>query len=332
MRRIALSGHLPEAGASLKCYMRLTGVTPRSHLCDLTVTDGNGKELMRMDGWEELTERVPNEYRDVVMQPATGFLTAPIGADLLGRPLTDVASAFITDIPYPIFERNEELWLRTMSHVILDASERREFAAMTGSASRRTEWLFGRAAAKEAVRRFLKDFYQARWSDADVRIWSDDSGKPHAVGAWNDLLPVKLDIAISHTAQFVVALCAANARVGVDVESVARDLSEEFAAGVFTPEELELAAQAANASQATIKFWCAKEAVSKALGTGIRYSPKEMTVTSFLADTGLLKIRLDGAWVEAFKAFKGRDIDVTVRTVRDHALASCFIPTSLFEE
>ena len=332
VRRIALSGHLPEAGASLKCYMRLTGVTPKSHLCDLTVTDGNGKELMRMDGWEELTERVPNEYRDVVMQPATGFLTAPIGADLLGRPLTDVASAFITDIPYPIFERNEELWLRTMSHVILDASERREFAAMTGSASRRTEWLFGRAAAKEAVRRFLKDFYQARWSDADVRIWSDDSGKPHAVGAWNDLLPVKLDIAISHTAQFVVALCAANARVGVDVESVARDLSEEFAAGVFTPEELELAAQAANASQATIKFWCAKEAVSKALGTGIRYSPKEMTVTSFLADTGLLKIRLDGAWVEAFKAFKGRDIDVTVRTVRDHALASCFIPTSLFEE
>ena len=34
----------------------------------------------------------------------------------------------------------------------------------------------------------------------------------------------------------------------------------------------------------------------------------------------------------SYASFKGRDIDVTVRTVRDHALASCFIPTSLFEE
>ena len=332
LRRLAFSGVRPEEGTRLKCYMRLTGVTPKSHLCDISVTDGNGKELMALSGWEELTERVPNEYRSLILQPATSFLTESLDAGLLGEPSTDIASAFITDVPYPIFERNEELWLKTMSHVILDASERREFAEMSGSASRRTEWLFGRVAAKESVRRFLKDFYQARWSDADIRIWADDSGKPHALGAWNDFLTTKLDIAIAHTAQFVVALAAANARVGVDVESVSRDLSEEFAAGVFTPEEQELAAQAANASQAVIKFWCAKEAVSKALGTGIRYSPKEMVVTGFQADTGILTIRLEGAWVEAFKGFKGRDINVTVRTVRDHALASCFIPASLFDE
>ena len=332
LRRLAFSGVLPEEGTRLKCYMRLTGVTPKSQLCDISVTDGNGKELMQLAGWEELTERVPNEYRSLILQPALSFLTQPLESDLLGEPSTDIASAFVTDVPYPLFERNEELWLKTLSHVILDASERREFAEMAGSASRRTEWLFGRVAAKEAVRRFLKDFYQARWSSADIRIWADDSGKPHALGAWNDYLTTKLDIAISHTAQFVVAIAAANAKVGVDVESVMRDLSEEFTAGVFTPEELELAAQAANASQAIIKFWCAKEAVSKALGTGIRYSPKEMTVTGFQADTGTLTIRLEGAWVEAFKNFRGRDITVTVRTVRDHALASCFIPASLFDE
>ena len=125
---------------------------------------------------------------------------------------------------------------------------------------------------------------------------------------------------------------AANARVGVDAESVARDLSDEFTAGVFTPEELELAAQAANASQAIIKFWCAKEAVSKALGTGIRYAPKEMVVTGYLADTGTITVRLEGAWADAFKKFRGRDISVTVKTIRDHALASCFIPATMFDE
>ena len=332
MRRVALCGSVPEEGSRLKCYMRLTGVTPKSMLCDISVTDGNGNVLMSVSGWEELTERIPSEYRELILQPATSFLTDALGKGFLGEPSTEFASAFVTDVPYPLFERNEELWLKTLSRVILDASERREFAEMTGSASRRTEWLFGRVAAKEAVRRYLKVFYQARWSDADIRIWADDSGKPHALGAWNDFLPSKLDIAIAHTAQFVVAIVAANARVGVDVESVTRDLSEEFAAGVFTPEEQELAAQAANASQAVIKFWCAKEAVSKALGTGIRYSPKEMVVTGFQADTGVLTVRLEGAWVEAFKNFRGRDINVTVRTVHEHALASCFIPASLFDE
>ena len=332
MRRLAFGGAIPEEGARLKCYMRLTGVTPKSHICDITVTDGNGKELMAISGWEELTERVPSEYRELVLQPAVSFLTEPLGAELLGEPATDVSSAFVTDVPYATFERNEELWLKTLSHVILDASERRSFAEMSGSASRRTEWLFGRVAAKEAVRRFLKDYYQARWSDADIRIWADDSGKPHALGAWRDFLTTKLDIAIAHTAQFVVAVAAANARVGVDVESVLRDLSEEFTTGVFTPDELELAAQAANASQAIIRFWCAKEAVSKSLGTGIRYSPREMVVVGYLADTGVVKVRLEGAWADAFKNLRGRDISVTVKTVRDHALASCFIPASLFDE
>ena len=136
----------------------------------------------------------------------------------------------------------------------------------------------------------------------------------------------------AYTPLFVVAVAAANARVGVDVESIDRDLSEEFASGVFMPEELELAAQAANASQAVIKFWCAKEALSKALGTGIRYSPREMTVTDYLSDAGVLTLRLSGAWSDAFKNFRGRGIRVTVKTVRNHALASCFIPSSLFDE
>lgn len=332
LRRLDFGGYIPNEGARLKCYLRLTGMTSRSLACDITVTDGNGKVLMTIYGWEELAERVPVEYCELVRQPATTFLTESLSAETLGDPATDIASAFITDVPYPIFERNEELWLKTLSQVILGAGERKEFRDMTGSVSRRTEWLFGRVAAKEAVRRFLKDFYQARWSDADIQIWADDSGKPHALGAWNDFLTTKLDIAIAHTEQFVVALAAANARVGVDVESSARNLSEEFATGVFTPEELELAAQAISASQTLIKFWCAKEAVSKALGTGIRYSPKEMVIMNYNPDAGHIVVRLEGAWVEAFKNFRGRDIGVTVKSMREHALAFCFLPAALLTD
>ena len=180
--------------------------------------------------------------------------------------------------------------------------------------------------------RARKNFHQARWSYADVQIWPNENGKPQAIGAWGDNLTSRLDVAIAHTSQFVIALAAANAKIGVDVESISRNLSEEFTHGVFSPEELELATKAANASQAIIRFWCAKEAVSKALGTGIRYSPKEMVVTDYLPESGNITMRLTGAWVDVFKNFTGRDIPVSTRVVKDHALAFSFIPASLFNE
>jgi len=128
----------------------------------------------------------------------------------------------------------------------------------------------------------------------------------------------------------VVAVVAANARVGVDVEALGRDLSDEFTNGVFTPEERELAVRAVDAPSATIRFWCAKEALSKALGTGIRYSPKDLVVESFQAETGEMALSLRGQWLENFKMFTGRSIRVSSAVVKGHVLASCFIPESLF--
>ena len=332
MRRLEVLGALPKEGSDLNCYMRLSGVTPQSQLCDITVTGGDGNVLISISGWEEETERIPKDYCQLILQPANAYLTETLSADIMGNPATDVSTAFTTGIPYPLFERHEALWLKIMSHVVLSDSERRTIAQMKGSIARRTEWLVGRLAAKEAVRRFLRDYYHARWSDADIQICPNPDGKPIAIGDWRRFLRTKLDIAIAHTAQFVVAIAAANAKVGVDVESVARDLSEEFASGVFTQDELELAAQSSNSSQALIRFWCAKEAVSKALGTGIRYSPKELIIADYQSDTGRIVARLEGGWVEAFKNFKGRDITVASKLMRDHALAFCFIPASLLDD
>lgn len=331
LRRIELLSPAPKEGAELNCYLRLTGVTPESQLCDITVTSGDGNAVFAISGWEEQTSRVPKEYCQMLLQPANAFLSERLSRDIVGDPHTDIATAFTTDVPYPIFERGEALWLKLMGRLVLSDSERRKLDTMTGSVARRTEWLFGRLVAKEAVRRFLKDFYQARWSDADIQICPDPNGKPVAIGEWRRFLTTRLDIAIAHTAQFVVAIAAANARVGVDVESATRDLSEEFTRGVFTAEELELAAKSTNPAQAFLRFWCAKEAVSKALGTGIRYSPRELVISGYQPETGQIFARLHGAWVDAFKSFKGRDIPVTSRIMLGHALAFCFIPSSMFE-
>jgi phosphopantetheinyl transferase (holo-ACP synthase) len=264
------------------------------------------------------------------LSPAAAYLTQSLAAESVGAPATAIASAWVADVPYPIFERNAELWLKTMSQIVLCEGERRAFREMPGSAQRRTEWLFGRIAAKEAVRRFLHDNYQARWSSADIQIWADDQGKPHALGAWADFMSARIDLAITHTKDFVAAVVASNARVGIDAEYSTRDLSEEFTRGVFTDEEQELAAGSSDGPVALIRFWCAKEAVSKALGVGIRYSPKELTVDEFEPDSGELSVSLGGQWLEAFKAFKGRPVRVKTSLLKNHVLAACFVPETFF--
>ncbi len=332
MHRLDFKEALPQEGARLNCYLRLVDATEKSQLCDITVTSGDGNVVMEIDGWEEITERGAPALCEMILQPATTFVTEKMNDELLGYPVANVASAFITDVPYAQFERNEELWLKIVSHVVLNSLELKEFLEMKGSASRRTEWLYGRIAAKEAVRRYLKDFHQARWSYADVQIWRNESGKPIAIGEWSRYLTAKLDVAIAHTAQFVVAVAVSNKRVGVDVESITRDLSAEFTNGVFMPDEQELAAKALNPSQALIRFWCAKEAVSKALGTGIRFSPREMLISDYQAEEGTILVRLEGAWADAFKRLRGVDIPVTTRILRDHALAFCFISPSWLQD
>ena len=328
-----LSVHAPAftEGARLKCYLRIQDGTKTSQIADIRVSDGNGTLLLALDGYEELTERVPVEYCKMVLSPSEAYLTRPLSEKTVGEPATPIASAWVTGIPYTIFERNSALWLKTMSHIVLCKSERRTFKEMVGTVQRRTEWLFGRIVAKEAVRRFVRENYQARWSSADIYIWADDQGKPHAIGAWSDNLSVKLDLAISHTKDFVVAIVAANARVGVDVEKASRDLSEEFTNGVFSGDELELAAESSDAPSTLIRFWCAKEAVSKALGTGIRYSPRELVVEAFDAADGELSVSLVGQWLDAFKAFKGRPVRVKTVVSKGHVLASCFIPETFFD-
>ena len=330
LRRLTLYRAAIPEGTRLNCYLRLTGVTPKTHVADIVVSSGDGNVVAELRGYEELVERVPVEFGRLLLAPVSAYLTRPLAADILGSPATPIASAMIVDVPYPIFERNEALWLKTVSQIVLHGAERRAFAEMPGAISRRTEWLFGRIAAKEAVRRFLYENYQARWTDADVYIWADGSGKPHALGAWQDRLSVHLDLAIAHTAQFVVAVVAANARVGVDVEQRGRALSEEFTHGVFGPDELELAANAVDAPAALVRFWCAKEAVSKALGTGIRYPPKELVVDGFMPDTGEMTVSLHGQWLEAFQMLRGRSVHVSSAVVRGHILASCFLPEQLF--
>ncbi len=316
---------VPE-GTRLKCSLRLINVTPRTFQVDILVSDMSGHLILRVAGWEEVGGRAEHTLHDFVMNPAKYFITQPLPSSILPDPKAEVVGALYVNNTPDFFISNQELWLNALAAAVLTRNERKDFAQMGGTAPRRLEWLLGRTTAKESVRRCLLQNYNLYESSADIAIWKDDLGKPHPIGDWKSQVSTAIDLTIAHTAGLILGATTTNGHIGLDVESVSRDLTEEFLRGVFTLEEQELATKSGDGPTAVLRFWCAKEAISKALGTGIRFAPTDLRIRTSDPATGLLEMELRGAWAENFPIFRGKRIPVKTTILFDHAIACCLLP------
>ncbi|MGN0890929.1 MAG: 4'-phosphopantetheinyl transferase superfamily protein [Candidatus Spyradenecus sp.] len=315
---------VPE-GTRLRCALRLVNVTPRSFQVDIQVTDTAGHPILAIEAWEEMSGRAGRALRDFVMNPAKFFITQPLPATLLPDPAAEVVGAlYVNDAP-DFFVSNQELWLKALAAAVLTHNERENFAQMGGTAHRRLEWLLGRTAAKESVRRLLLQNFNLYEPAADIAIWKDALGKPHPVGEWQSQVSAPLDLTIAHTAGLVLGASVLHGHIGLDVESVDRDLTEDFLRGVFTLEEQELATKSGDGPTAILRFWCAKEAISKALGTGIRFAPTDLRIRTSEAATGMLQMELLGAWADNFPHLRGKLIPIKTSILFGHAIACCLL-------
>ncbi len=316
---------VPE-GTRLKCSLRLVNVTPRTFQVDILVTDNSGHLILRAAGWEEVSGRAEHSLHDFVMNPSKYFISQPLPTSILPDPEADVVGALYVNKTPDFFISNQELWLNALAFAVLTSNERKDFAQMSGTAPRRLEWLLGRTTAKEAVRRLLVQHYNLYEPSADIAIWKDSLGKPHPIGAWKNQVSTPIDLTIAHTAGLILGATSANGHIGLDVESVSRDLTEDFLRGVFTLEEQELASKSGDGPTAVLRFWCAKEAISKALGTGIRFAPTDLRIRTSDPATGMLEMELRGAWAENFPMFRGKLIPIKTVVLFDHAIACCLLP------
>lgn len=316
---------IPE-GTRLNCALRLVNVTTRTFQVDIRVTDASGHVLLDIKGWEEVSGRATNELHKFVMNPAKSFITQPLPAAILPETDINIVGALYVNDNEDFFISNHELWLSALANAVLTPNERVDYAQMTGTAPRRLEWLLGRTAAKEAVRRLLLQNYHLYEPAADIAIWKDKLGKPHPIGEWESQVSNPIDLSIAHTAGLILGAATAQGRIGLDVESVNRDLTEDFLCGVFTLEEQELASRSGDGPTAVLRFWCAKEAISKALGTGIRFAPTDLRIRTSDPATGLLEMALFGAWADNFPMFRGKLIPIKTCVLYGHAIACCILP------
>lgn len=276
----------PYKGEMFKCYARVTLSDNRLVRADIDIVRPGGRVCMRLIGWQDI--RFFGWTRQFIK-----FCTFSARDIMLSTPWPSP----LTESQYNagfrccrLSESADGIWLQVLAYMILNRKEREEWLRMTGPDKRRKEWLLGRMAAKDAVRLLLNDLYKKDLSPADIEITTDKYGRPVAGG---DLL-----ISITHSggeAAAVACVSGNNSGVGIDMEHVARghDGLEGIA---LIPDEQGLLFNIPPASKGEwlLRFWCAKEAIAKALGRGMMGGPTNLVVKGIETDSGRVTVVLAG--------------------------------------
>lgn len=328
IRRIRFLLPPPADNTHYTAHLRIGGCTDFSFQADTQVLNTEGQLAYDMHGWEDRAFHITEPLHRMFLKPADSYTSYDVSWPDLQSGDHPVSCSVTSGFPEGLFEGSHEVWHKMLGYLTLWPSERDQWKTLPGSTSRRIEWLLGRASAKDAVRRYLKQTHGQRWAAPDVRITADALRKPHVEGAWQRGLEEHLDITISHTTGFAAAATVPNARVGIDVERADRDLTADFTNGAFSRSEHDLAAKSSDGLLAMLRFWCAKEALVKALGTGIRYSPSDLKVRSLDRDTGRLEVEITGQWLEEFPAYTGRHLPVHTHVYQGAVLGICVLPPS----
>ncbi|MED5619068.1 polyketide synthase [Ideonella sp. BN130291] len=253
----------------------------------LECVDAEGQVLMRGQNLINLFFQVPTAYHEVRMDPLNGWLGAPLA-------LLEVPGLTLWEVPLMSEEfcaQSGAICMRILAHAVLGPVERDEWRALQGHLRRRREWLFGRAALKEAVRAWVHQQTGHLLYPTDIWVRHDQQGAPVVGGLWTDTLIAAPQVSLSHNANAcLVALAAPDQPVGVDLEELGRIRQPELLVESLADAERPLVAglHGEALDERLLRLWCAKEAASKCLGIGLQGQPSGFVVER--ADAGFEKL------------------------------------------
>jgi phosphopantetheinyl transferase len=142
------------------------------------------------------------------------------------------------------------------------------------------EYVGSRASLKDAVREFVREETGTDEMLYPVEIYytHDDEGKPSVYGLGEKApLLESVHVSLAYKEQESVAIVAKKP-VGIDLEKIEKK-ADDFEETAFTERERELLASLKQPEN-TIRFWVAKEACAKKVGTGLEDNPKRFEVTA----------------------------------------------------
>ncbi len=242
--RIELFAAHPVPNELVYCGVRMREVGEQNVTADLELSR-SGAVWARITGWTDRRFDSDDAVWKVLMYPEHHALAVPDPA------------GFVTVTEHWRGAASRELMMRRY----LGAAERADHER-TGPRGRRG-WLLGRIAIKDAVRLHRWSATPELWP-VEIAVSNAPSGKPIVAG---------MHVSVAHKDDRAVAIVDPHREVGIDLERI-EARSDSFLKIAFTPAEMALAA---GRDEWYARMWAAKEAVAKALGTGMT-DPKKFEV------------------------------------------------------
>ncbi|HEV7859848.1 MAG TPA: beta-ketoacyl synthase N-terminal-like domain-containing protein [Pyrinomonadaceae bacterium] len=309
------------------CRARIALVDRDQVRSDIDVIGPDGRVQTSIKGWWDKRFDLPDRFFRIRLSPREFLLAQSWSNPIAGCETPENLSCYLLDdLSQDFLGAHGKIWQRTLAHLVLSRREREVWRNLKGPEKRRNEWLLGRAAAKDAVRSFIKRRHGIELCPADVEIAQDEHGQPFASGNWTKNIEGSPALSISHTDGVAVALAGEDGRgtgIGIDIERLTGK-REDLEAFAFTTAERSLLAsfeegvEEASREEWAMRLWCAKEAVSKALGRGMINGPLGLSVRQLDARTGIVKVALSGAQRLEGEGLSG--VSMTAYTLRDDNL------------
>jgi acyl transferase domain-containing protein/phosphopantetheinyl transferase (holo-ACP synthase) len=278
--RVELFGPHPAPGERLDCVVRIRSLGDADVRADVELSRG-GRVWARIAGWQD--RRFDSDARvwaALRFQELHGIASLREGGlAVLPQPWTSAASRDLLARRY------------------LDERERAEYDA--APPRRKSPWLLGRMALKDAARAWLWERGHGPIFPIEIEVESDAEGRPRV------RVPGDADLraSIAHKEGLAVARVAEGHDVGVDVERI-EARGADFEETALADAERALLPSADRDAWVT-RFWAAKEAVAKARGTGLGGSPASLPIERvdgerLVVDGEVVETRREGDLVLAF--------------------------------
>lgn len=259
IRDIEFFGDMEDQDGIFECTCILTELNEEFAIADI-ILKKDGKVWCAITGWQNRRLEIDEPLWNVSMSPLHNRLAEEIAPEVFffHQAYTRVASWDFILKRY--FNQTEKQYHQQLFP------------------NKRKEWMVSRVAVKDAVRNLLREKKNHPCFPITFEIRKDEVGKPYLIGDVTE----DIHISLAHKEKDAVGIARQGGPVGIDME-IMEERSSGFYDLIFTDHELTLLK---NRDQAewTTRFWVAKEAYGKFLGTGLKGNPKAFEITHIEGD------------------------------------------------